>query len=47
MLCFIDFANVMSLEMRMPPAIENAHPPMSMRIMNTDRAVLFDDGMLM
>ena len=43
MLCFIDFAKVMSLDTRLPPAMENAHPPMSISTMKMDTTVLLND----
>jgi hypothetical protein len=44
MLCFIDLANDMSRETRIPPAMEKAHPPMSMRTINMDMTVLLNDA---
>ncbi len=42
-----DFPKAISLEMRMPPAIEKVHPPTIISTMNIDRTVLFCAGMLM
>ena len=43
MLCFSDFANVMSLDTRMPPAMEKAQPPISISKMEMDITVLLSD----
>src|SRR3990172_3845755 len=44
MLSFTDFANATSLETRIPPAMENVHPPMSMSTIKIDIKVLLKEA---
>src|SRR3990170_5671567 len=44
MLSFTDFANATSLETRIPPAMENVHPPMSMSTIRIEIKVLLREA---